>query len=110
MFVSAPGHDSDQGRVYFLHLGRWSRWFDLRHLDTGLHDRSTRWWVQGHRFGHRLAANDNGDILAVSSLAPGNAGKVDIFVRTSQSNDGSTMNSFALTHRQLQAWRATGPR
>ena len=40
-------------------------------------------------------ANDNGDILAVSSLAPGNAGKVDIFVRTSQSNDGSTMNSFS---------------
>jgi hypothetical protein len=38
----------------------------------------------GQRFGHRLQANDNGDILAVSSLAPGNAGKVEIFVRTSQ--------------------------
>ena len=48
------------------------------------------------RFGHRLAVNDNGDILAVSSQAPGNAGKVEIFVRTSQANDGSTQHSFAL--------------
>ena len=40
--------------------------------------------------------NDNGDILAVSSQAPGNAGKVEIFVRTSQANDGSTQHSFAL--------------
>ena len=50
----------------------------------------------GQRFGHRMQANDNGDILAVSSLAPGNAGKVEIFIKTSQSNDGSTQNSFAL--------------
>ena len=42
--------------------------------------------------------NDNGDILAVSSIAPGNAGKVDIFVRSSQSNDDSVAHSF--THVQ----------
>ncbi len=41
-------------------------------------------------------ANDNGDRLAVSSVSPGNAGKVEIFIKTSQSNDGSTQNSFAL--------------
>ena len=39
------------------------------------------------RFGHRVVVNDNGDILAVSSKAPGNAGKVEIFVRASTSND-----------------------
>jgi hypothetical protein len=96
MFVSAPGHDNDQGRVYFYTWGvgadgstydTWTQNYTIEAPDGG----------QGHRFGHRLAANDNGDILAVSSLAPGNAGKVEIFVRTSQSNDGSTMNSFALT-------------
>ena len=32
----------------------------------------------------------------MSSLAPGNAGKVEIFIKTSQANDGSTLNSFAL--------------
>ena len=94
MFVSAPGHDSDQGRVYFYTWGigadgstydTWTQDYTIEAPDGGA----------GHRFGHRLVANDNGDILAVSSLAPGNAGKVDIFVRTSQSNDGSTMNSFS---------------
>ena len=49
----------------------------------------------GQRFGHRLQANDNGDILAVSSLAPGNAGKVEIFVRAG--SDGSSANTFTLT-------------
>ena len=95
MFVSAPGHDSDRGRVYLYTWGigadgstydTWTQDYTIEAPDGG----------SGQRFGHRLAANDNGDILAVSSLAPGNAGKVEIFVRTSQSNDGSTMNSFAL--------------
>ena len=35
------------------------------------------------KFGQNLTANDNGDILAVSSVAPGDAGKVEIFVRAS---------------------------
>ena len=94
MFVSAPGHDSDQGRVYFYTWGigadgstydTWTQDYTIEAPDGG----------SGQRFGHRLQANDNGDILAVSSLAPGNAGKVEIFVRTSQSNDGSTQNSFS---------------
>ena len=50
------------------------------------------------RFGHKLQANDNGDILAVSSVALGNAGKVEIFVRSSQSSDDSVQHSF--THVQ----------
>ena len=48
----------------------------------------------GKRFGHAIAANDNGDILAVSSKAVGKAGMVEIFKRTSQSNDDSTDHSF----------------
>ena len=95
LFVSAPGHDSNQGRVYMYTWGvgadgstydTWTQDYTIEAPDGG----------SGQRFGHRLAANDNGDILAVSSLAPGNAGKVEIFRRTSQSNDGSTQNSFAL--------------
>ena len=95
LFVSAPGHDNDNGRVYMYKWGvgadgstydTWSPETTIEAPDGG----------RGQRFGHRVQANDNGDILAVSSLAPGNAGKVEIFVKTSQSNDGSTLNSFAL--------------
>ena len=95
LFVSAPGHDSDTGRVYMYTWGigadgstydTWTQDYTIEAPDGG----------RGQRFGHRIQANDNGDILAVSSLAPGNAGKVEIFVKTSQSNDGSTQNSFAL--------------
>jgi hypothetical protein len=95
LFVSAPGHENDTGRVYLYTWGvgadgstydTWTQDYTIEAPDGG----------SGQRFGHRLVANDNGDILAVSSLAPGNAGKVEIFIRTSQSNDGSTQNSFAL--------------
>jgi hypothetical protein len=95
MFVSAPGHDNDTGRVYMYTWGvgadgstydTWTQDYTIEAPDGG----------SGQRFGHRLAANDNGDILAISSVAPGNAGKVEIFIRTSQSNDGSTQNSFTL--------------
>jgi len=96
LFVSAPGHDSDQGRVYFYKYAIGS--------DGSTYDTWTQDYVieapdggSGQRFGHRLQANDNGNILAVSSLAPGNAGKVEIFVRSSASNDGSTINAFTLT-------------
>ena len=95
LFVSAPGHDNDRGRVYMY---VWSVG-----ADGSTYDRWTQNYTieapaggSGQRFGHRLQANDNGDILAVSSLAPGNAGKVEIFIKTSQSDDGSTQNSFAL--------------
>ena len=95
LFVSAPGHDNDRGRVYMY---TWGVGADGSTYDTWTQDYTIEAPAggSGQRFGHRLAANDNGDILAVSSLAPGNAGKVEIFVRTSQSNDGSTQNSFAL--------------
>ena len=95
LFVSAPGHDSDQGRVYMYTWGigadgstysAWTQDYTLEAPAGG----------SGQRFGHRIQANDNGDILAVSSLAPGNAGKVEIFVRSGTSSDGSTQNSFTL--------------
>ena len=95
MFVSAPGHNNDTGRVYMYTWGigadgstydRWTQDYTLESPAGG----------SGQRFGHRIQANDNGDILAVSSVAPGNAGKVEIFIKTSQSNDGSTQNSFTL--------------
>ncbi len=95
LFVSAPGHNNDTGRVYMYTWGvgadgstydTWTSETTIEAPDGG----------SGQRFGHRLQANDNGDILAVSSVAPGNAGKVEIFVKTSQANDGSTLNSFGL--------------
>ena len=95
LFVSAPGHAGDNGRVYVYTwgIGADGSTYDTWTLDYTLEAPSAG---QGHRFGHRLEANDNADILAVSSLAPGQAGKVEIFIRTSQSDDGSTQNSFAL--------------
>ena len=95
LFVSAPGHASDTGRVYMY---TWGIGADGSTYDTWTQDYTIEAPAggSGQRFGHRIAANDNGDILAVSSLAPGNAGKVEIFIKTSQSNDGSTQNSFAL--------------
>ena len=95
LFVSAPGHDSNTGRVYMY---KWSVGADGSTYDRWTQDYTIEAPAggSGQRFGHRIQANDNGDILAVSSLAPGNAGKVEIFIKTSQSNDGSTQNSFAL--------------
>ena len=97
MFVSAPGVNSGAGRVYMYEWGvgedgstysSWSQCLQITSNDPGT----------DKRFGHRLQANDNGDILAVSSVAPGNAGKVEIFVRASQSTDDSVQHSF--THVQ----------
>ncbi len=95
LFVGAPGYDSNTGRVYMYEWGvgadgstydTWTQNLTLESPEPG----------QGKRFGKHLEANDNGDILAVSSVSPGNAGKVEIFVRTSQSNDDSTDHSFTL--------------
>ena len=95
LFVGAPGYSSDTGQVYMYEWGigsdgstydTWTQNLTITSGDPG----------QGKRFGHRLEANDNGDILAVSSLAPGQAGKVEIFTRSSQANDGSTDHSFTL--------------
>ena len=94
LFVSAPGHSTDKGRVYVYTWGvgadgstydRWTKDYTLEAPAGG----------SGQRFGHRIEANDNGDVLAVSSLAPGNAGKVEIFVRSGA--DGSSANTFILT-------------
>ena len=95
LFVSAPGHDNDRGRVYMY---TWGVGADGSTYDTWTQDYTIESPAggSGQRFGHRIQVNDNGDILAVSSLAPGNAGKVEIFIKTSQSNDGSTQNSFTL--------------
>jgi hypothetical protein len=95
MFVSAPGHDNDTGRVYMY---TWGIGADGSTYDTWTQDYTIESPAggSGQRFGHRIQANDNGDILAVSSVAPGNAGKVEIFVRSGSSNDGSTQNSFIL--------------
>ena len=95
LFVGAPGYGDDEGQVYMYEWGigadgstydTWTQNLTITSADPGA----------GKRFGHRLEANDNGDILAVSSLAPGQAGKVEIYVRTSQANDGSTDHSFTL--------------
>jgi hypothetical protein len=97
MFVSAPGLNSDTGRVYMYEWGigadgsTYDSWTQCATIDSAEGG-------SGQRFGHRLEVNDNGDILAVSSIAPGNAGKVDIFVRSSHSNDDSVAHSF--THVQ----------
>jgi hypothetical protein len=96
LFVSAPGHDDDQGRVYMY---TWGIGSDGSTYDSWTQDYTLEAPAggSGQRFGHRLQANDNGDILAVSSLAPGNAGKVEIFVRSGSASDGSSQNSFTLT-------------
>ena len=96
LFVTAPGHNNDTGRVYMY---TWGIGADGSTYDTWTRDLiiDAPAGGSGQRFGHRMEANDNGDILVVSSLAPGNAGKVEIFVRTSQANDDSTINSFTLT-------------
>ena len=95
LFVSAPGHLSDTGRVYMY---TWGIGSDGSTYDTWTQDLVIQSpnGGSGQRFGHKIAANDNGDILAVSSVAPGEAGKVEIFVRTTQSSDDSAINSFTL--------------
>ena len=95
LFVSAPGQNSNTGQVYMYEWGigsdgstydTWTQNLTINSADPG----------QGKRFGHKIAANDNGDILAISSVAPGQAGKVEIYIRTSQTNDDSVDHSFVL--------------
>ena len=87
LFVSAPGKTNDTGIVYVYTwnadgstLSNWSQDFTLSSNEPG----------SAQRFGHRLAVNDSADIIAVSSVAPGQAGKVEIFTR----------NGTTFTHRQ----------
>ena len=97
MFVSSPGFGSDSGQVYMYEWGigsdgstydSWTQNLTIESNEKG----------SGKRFGHDIAVDDTGSILAVSSLAPGKAGTVEIFTRTSQSNDDSVDHAF--THVQ----------
>ena len=106
MFVSAPGLSSDQGRVYMYEWGvgadgsTYDTWTQCLEIDSGQPG-------SGKRFGHKIMANDTGNILAISSKAPGKAGMVEIFVRTSQSSDDSVHHSYSLV-QTLQGTTADG--
>jgi hypothetical protein len=97
LFVSAPGHNNDNGIVYMY---TWGVGLDGSTYDTWTHNVNITSSNAGsnNRFGHRVAVSDNGDILAVASKSPGTAGAVEIFTRGGSSNDGSTINTW--THRQ----------
>ena len=96
LFVGAPGYSNENGIVYVYTWGlandstysQWTQTSSIQSSEPGT----------GKRFGHRIAVNDNGDILAISSVSPGNSGKVEIFTSNHQYNDGSTTLIF--THRQ----------
>ena len=97
LFVSAPGYNNDNGIVYMYTwgVGEDGSTYDTWRVDVSITSANAG---SNNRFGHRIAVNDNGDILAVSSKSPGTAGAVEIFTRTSLSNDGSSTNTW--THRQ----------
>ena len=103
LFASAPGLNNDTGVVY------------VHTLQKDLSDSTIPVWRQdsaiysnepgsGKRFGHRLAVNDNADIIAISSVAPGTAGQVEIFTKNSVNDDGSSIEDgstkHVFTHRQ----------
>ena len=93
LLVGAPGYANDTGIVYL-------------YTYTPVEDSTFAAWTQDNsvvssqsgsnkRFGHRMTINDNGDILAVSSVSPDDAGMVEIFVRNSPSNDDSSVLGFS---------------
>ena len=96
LLVSAPGYNNDTGVVYI-------------YTYDPVGDSTASAWTQdnvitsdeagsGKRFGHRMSINDNGDILAVSSTSSGDAGTVEIFVRSDTTSGDSTLPGF--THVQ----------
>jgi cyclophilin family peptidyl-prolyl cis-trans isomerase len=97
LFVSAPGYSSDSGIVYMY---SWIPTVDGSTTNTWYQEKSitSNDAGSGKRFGHRIAINDSGDILAISSVSPGTAGQVEIFTRNSVINDGSSQHFF--TYRQ----------
>ena len=97
LFVSAPGYQFSQGIVY---LYKWTVGIDGSTYDTWTQTTSIRSNPVhgGDRFGHQVVANDNGDIVAISSKTPSRAGRVQIFIRSSDtSDDGSTQDTFVQT-------------
>ncbi len=103
LFASAPGINADAGVVY------------VHTLQKDQADSTVQLWRQdsaifsteqgsGKRFGHRVAVNDNADIIAISSVSPGTAGMVEIFTKNSVNDDGSSIEDgstkHVFTHRQ----------
>ena len=97
LLVSAPGTENDRGKVYIY---RWvagadgstlSTWSNTQTLESPIYPGRSN-----ERFGHRMAINHNGDILAVSAKSPGTAGKVYIFTRSSDTTNDSTTDNFTL--------------
>ena len=95
LFVGAPGHENDTGIV---HMYTWGIGSDGSTYDTWTHNVSIQSAAPSNndRFGHKVATNDNGDILAVSSISTSTAGKVEIYIRGGHTNDDSTINSWTL--------------
>jgi hypothetical protein len=75
LFVSAPGYSSDTGIVYMY---SWIPTVDGSTTNTWYQEKSitSNDSGSGKRFGHRIAINDSGDILAISSTSPGTAGNL----------------------------------
>jgi len=103
LFASAPGLNNDSGVVYVHTLQKdvGDSTISLWRQDSAIFSNESG---SGKRFGHRLAVNDNADILAVSSVAPGTAGQVEIFTKNSVNDDGSSIEDGStkhiFTHRQ----------
>ena len=100
LFVGAPGHENDTGIV---HMYTWGIGSDGSTYDTWTHNASIQSAAPSNndRFGHKVATNDNGDILAVSSISTSTAGKVEIYIRGGHTNDDSTINSWTLAQTCL---------
>ena len=94
MFISSPGANNDTGKV---HMYKWAVGTDGSTFDTWTQEAEIYPTVihTGHRFGQQIAVNDAGDILAVSSKSPGNAGRVHVFKRTSNTNNDSTQYTWS---------------
>jgi hypothetical protein len=97
LFASAPGINNDAGVVYVHTLQK----------DVG--DSTIAVWRQDSaiysnesgsdkRFGHQISVNDNADIIAISSVAPGTAGQVEIFTKNSVNDDGSSIEDGSTKH------------
>jgi hypothetical protein len=86
LFVSAPGYNNNTGIVYYYTLGTgddgstYNTWTLAGTISSNGNDGSTN--KSEDRFGTNIQTNDNGNIIAISSTAPGEAGTVEIFTRS----------------------------
>jgi len=96
LLVSAPGYNTDTGVVYLYTytpvgdstVSAWTQDNTITSSESGIYK----------RFGHRMSINDNGDILAISSISSSDSGMVEIFVRSDTVSGDSTLPGF--THVQ----------